>query len=510
MAKTAKKNASIVRACLVVISLMSIGLTIFYFDFIRSLQHKTDYATQQAISLLDQVFQYAIQTNQSMLNSADGQCQAHLPHLREEAALGPFIRTISLARKGTLYCSSLLGSVSANDDPELYVDGTLLLMPENLVRQHRPLVVVRLVQGDDSVLSAVDGVYIEMALRVARANTAMRFRVGPHELNDAGIFQTSPPATNAFMLSSLRSNQLPYSVDAEVSYKDAWKQFQHEYQVLGWCLVGLSIFAGIFYYRTKNKPASLQEDLVRGLREHEFVPFFQPQVDGVTKRVTGTEVLMRWQHPHDGLVRPDLFIPQAEESGLIIAMTSALFADVAKYFHFSHALFAPGFHISLNITANHLDSDVLLEDCRALHSLCKLHQWQLVLELTERSVLINTPDVANRLKALAAMGIMLALDDFGTGHSSLTTLQEFNFQIIKIDQSFVSRIGDEPGSQHIVDSVIALAKKMDLTLVAEGVETCEQAQYLANSGVELLQGYLFGAPVPPQAFLALIKEQHQI
>ncbi|MGY3913516.1 EAL domain-containing protein [Aeromonas piscicola] len=510
MAKTTRKKTSILGTCLVVASLMSVGLTIFYFDFIRSLQHKTDYAAQQTVGMLDQVFHYAVLTNKAMINNVGGQCRSLLPRLREEAALGPFLRTISLAHKGNLYCSSLFGETAANDDPTLYVDGTLLLMPENQVRRQRPLVVVRLAQGDNAVLSAVDGLYIEMVLRIARANSDIRFRVGSNELNDSGTFQHAPSATNAFIFSSLRSEQLPYSVDAEVSYKDAWAQFQHEYMMLGWCLLGLSFFAGIFYYRTKNRPVSQQEDLARGLRNHEFIPFFQPQVDGVTKRVIGAEVLMRWQHPWEGLVRPDLFIPQAEESGLIIEMTSALFADVAKYFHSSHALFGPGFHISLNITAGHLENDILLADCQALNSLCKLHQWKLVLELTERSVLNNSPDVANRLKTLAAMGVKFALDDFGTGHSSLTTLQDFNFQIIKIDQSFVSRIGDEPGSQHIVDSVIALAKKMDMTLVAEGVETGEQAQYLADSGVELLQGYLFGAPASPQAFLSFIERQHLV
>ncbi|PPA27868.1 hypothetical protein C3737_22230 [Aeromonas jandaei] len=133
--------------------------------------------------------------------------------------------------------------------------------------------------------------------------------------------------------------------------------------------------------------------------------------------------------------------------------------------------------------------------------MCCFKRWQLTLELTERSMLNDTPDVTKRINKLLSMGVHLSLDDFGTGYSSLATLQKIRFGSIKIDKSFVSKVVSDENSQHIVSSVIIMAKKMGLTLVAEGVETKEQEVYLCNHGVDFLQGYLYGKPMSPKDFL---------
>lgn len=210
---------------------------------------------------------------------------------------------------------------------------------------------------------------------------------------------------------------------------------------------------------------------------------------------------MRWQHPKEGLVRPDLFIPLAEHSGLIVPMTRALLHQTAAQLAPHAARWRPGFHIGVNITARHCEDLDLVEDCRTFLAAFAPGQVTLVLELTERE-LIKPTDITRQLfDALHQLGVMIAIDDFGTGHSSLGYLRNFNVDYLKIDQSFVAMIGADALSRHILDSIIELSGKLDLGIVAEGVETAEQCEYLAAHGVDFLQGYLFGRPLPGDEFI---------
>ncbi len=213
----------------------------------------------------------------------------------------------------------------------------------------------------------------------------------------------------------------------------------------------------------------------------------------------GVEVLMRWQHPDVGLIRPDLFIPQAEACGLIVPMTSLIMGRVGQQLVASQAQLPDGFHISFNISAAHCRDDSLLEECRSFLARFAPGKVTLVLELTERELLVADPHTLSLFQALNEMGVKLAMDDFGTGHSSLVYLQQFHVDYLKIDQSFIRRIGTESLSEHIVDNVIDLGHRLGLALVAEGVETREQAEYLKGK-VTYLQGYLFGRPVPVRQF----------
>ena len=200
-----------------------------------------------------------------------------------------------------------------------------------------------------------------------------------------------------------------------------------------------------------------------------------------------------------GLIRPDLFIPQAEACGLIVPMTSLIMGRVGQQLVASQAQLPDGFHISFNISAAHCRDDSLLEECRSFLARFAPGKVTLVLELTERELLVADPHTLSLFQALNEMGVKLAMDDFGTGHSSLVYLQQFHVDYLKIDQSFIRRIGTESLSEHIVDNVIDLGHRLGLALVAEGVETREQAEYLKGK-VAYLQGYLFGRPVPVRQF----------
>ena len=167
----------------------------------------------------------------------------------------------------------------------------------------------------------------------------------------------------------------------------------------------------------------------------------------------------------------------------------------------------PGFHIGFNISATHCHELALVDDCRELLAAFPPGHITLVLELTERE-LIESSEVTDRLfDELHALGVKIAIDDFGTGHSSLAYLRKFQVDCLKIDQSFVARIGIDTLSGHILDSIVELSAKLDLDIVAEGVETPEQRDYLAARGVDYLQGYLIGRPMPLESLLSSLTVQ---
>lgn len=203
-------------------------------------------------------------------------------------------------------------------------------------------------------------------------------------------------------------------------------------------------------------------------------------------------------------MRPDLFIPFAEHSGLIVPMTRALMRQTAALLGPQSSSFTTPFHIGINITANHCQDLELVKDCREFLAAFAPGSVNLVLELTERELIEPTDTTRQLFEQLHALGVKIAIDDFGTGHSSLGYLRKFNVDFLKIDQSFVAMIGVDALSRHILDTIIELSAKLDLGIVAEGVETQAQADYLTAHNVNFLQGYLYGKPMPAADFISAL------
>ncbi|MFM5555328.1 EAL domain-containing protein [Aeromonas veronii] len=336
----------------------------------------------------------------------------------------------------------------------------------------------------------------------------IEFRVGNKSLNNNGEYNAGLETVNPVFSSDIKSKNYPYSIYSYISARDLLFKFKEKYGLLILLLITISTIIAGLILKVISKPFSYTEQMTIALHNGEFIPYFQPLIESKTHKVIGVEVLMRWNHPDDGIIPPDIFIPQAEASGLIINMTSKMMADVANIIKSNQDLFPDGFHIAFNITSHHLQLDSLISDCLHFQELCEKPKFSLMLELTERSILNYSVTVMERLETLSSIGIELALDDFGTGHSSLITLQTFNFNCIKIDRSFISRIDDEPESRFIVDSVITLAKKLKLSIVAEGIETTYQEEYLRMSDVDYLQGYLYARPLETLEFLKYMNDNN--
>ncbi|HIC8843102.1 TPA: EAL domain-containing protein [Aeromonas veronii] len=493
------------------IILISMGLCALYYQFIGDIRQQLSTSTSKAVQLLDQVFSYADKAGEQVVAESGGLCDADILVLREKVALVPFVRAITLVNdRGVYFCSSLLGDVSYDGvlmDRSDYYHDKLHLMPGNDILSNHPLVIYKKDAKNLSALVSIDSDYIKIIMNISNDDVPIEFRVGSKSLNNYGEYNAEIKIVNSVLSSDVKSDYYPYSIHSHIGMNDLLIKFKEKYALIIIFLIAISFLIAGLISHVLGKPFSYTDQMTLALHNGEFIPYFQPLIESSTNKVIGAEVLMRWSHPDDGVVPPDVFIPQAEASGLIVHMTSRMMSDVANIIKSNKHIFPDGFHMAFNITSEHLQLDSLINDCIHFQALCGGKCFLLVLELTERSILDYSDDVMKRLESLSSIGVELALDDFGTGHSSLITLQTFNFNCIKIDRSFISRVDSEPESRYIVDSVIALAKKLNLSIVAEGIETKFQEEYLRGSDVDYLQGYLYSRPLEVKAFLKYMYDQ---
>jgi diguanylate cyclase (GGDEF)-like protein len=241
----------------------------------------------------------------------------------------------------------------------------------------------------------------------------------------------------------------------------------------------------------------LEQALRGALERSELAVHYQPIVELRTGELSGFEALMRWHHPHFGMVSPLEFIPIAEDTGLIVASGAWLLEEAAAQLVTWRKQRAPGMpslHVSVNISVRQLRDSSLVDVVRGVLDRTGLPASALWLEITESGMIDDFESSLATLRALQALGITLCIDDFGTGYSSLSYLRRFPARIVKIDRSFVSGLGRSGDDEAIVRTVIAMAHALGRQVVAEGVETVVQRDLLRELGCDLVQGWLYGAP----------------
>lgn len=250
----------------------------------------------------------------------------------------------------------------------------------------------------------------------------------------------------------------------------------------------------------------LETDLRRAVEWEAFCLQYEPIISLVTGEITGFEALVRWRHPRRGLIPPNDFIPVAEETGLIIPIGHWVLHEACKQLAAWRARFPgyPTFGISVNLSSKQVTEPGILDYIDRELNTAGLDPRLLKIEITEGTIMEPVGSTMEALHALHARGIQLCVDDFGTGYSSLSALDRFPAETLKIDRSFVSRIGQSGENSEIVRAIVALAKDLGREVVAEGIETTEQLRYLTMLGCSSAQGYLFSPTLDAEAVAPLL------
>jgi diguanylate cyclase (GGDEF)-like protein/PAS domain S-box-containing protein len=250
----------------------------------------------------------------------------------------------------------------------------------------------------------------------------------------------------------------------------------------------------------------LKADLVRAIDDGQLRCHYQPIVSLQTGRITGVEALVRWEHPTRGLLFPDAFIPLAEDTGLIVPLGRWVMREACQQLR-AWQLRLPSrstLSMSINLSVRQLMHEQIIRDVREAVDDAGLDPSTVTMEITETTLMHDTEMTRERLAELREIGVSLAVDDFGTGYSSLQYVQRFPIDIIKIDRSFVTGLGTNPGDGAVVQSMIELSQRLGVHTVAEGIDRPEQVTLLQSLGADLGQGYLFSKPVEAVKISALL------
>ncbi len=253
---------------------------------------------------------------------------------------------------------------------------------------------------------------------------------------------------------------------------------------------------------------ALTNDIRRAIEREEFELYYQPQLDLASGKITGLEALVRWNHPVHGFLPPSEFVMLAEESGLILPLGDWILkrAMLQMKEWMDAGVTDLAIAVAVNASAMQMESGDLVDLLQKLLGEIGLPAHSIELELTESLLMSNVGETQKLLQRLKAMGIRLSIDDFGTGYSSLSYLKQFSVDKLKIDKSFIDHVTTDPNDAVIVQATIAMARSMGLTVIAEGVETEAQANYLRTLQCDQIQGYLFSRPLPASAILPLLRQ----
>ena len=278
-----------------------------------------------------------------------------------------------------------------------------------------------------------------------------------------------------------------------------------------WIFLAFGGFATLFIVglviRTSRQRRSPLNELAIAVRKREFEVHYQPVVDLATGACVAGEALVRWRRPDGTLVRPDLFIPLAEQSGLIKPITDQVIEAVAR--EMGELLVQHrSMHIAINISADDFKTGRVLQAVEKRIARTGIANHQIWLEVTERG-LMDIEEAKKTITEARARGHSVAIDDFGTGYSSLQYLQTLPLDALKIDKSFVDTIHRQTATSSVISHIIDMAKALNLSIVAEGVETREQAEFLIEHGVESAQGWFYARPMPAEAFISYVHTSMQ-
>ena len=294
------------------------------------LQWESHQAASHTLALMETMLSHAQAANRQALPFLGMPCATALPTLRSLVAMVPFVRSVNLSQGDSVYCTSQFGRRRIPYTAEQYSQGQLRLMEGNEVRRHHPVLSVRTGTVQGAVMTLIDGDYLNFMLSLNQGAMPLMLRVGDGWLDEEGHFFAATPSLASQEHVELQAAGYPLSIYAGYSSAPTLMGLWRHHGFGIWLLFAFSAGVAVLMWWLLGRPRSPTSELARALRAKEFVPYLQPLVESGSERIMGVEVLMRWQHPDVGLIRPDLFIPQAEACGLIVPMTSLIMGRVGQ------------------------------------------------------------------------------------------------------------------------------------------------------------------------------------
>ncbi|WP_435668450.1 EAL domain-containing protein [Maritalea sp.] len=329
-----------------------------------------------------------------------------------------------------------------------------------------------------------------------------------HEFGDPLRFFDDPHPDENFLYVEQMAQNVPISVSAAVPVDIIAAEYADlniGFTVVASLASCVFLWLCVQYVRRSQVPTF---DLERAINDGELRPRYQPVIDLQTGQIAGCEVLIRWEKPNGEIISPGAFIEYAELSGLAIPMTLSMMEQVRDDLEDLCDRY-PHLKIGINLFERHFRDGSIVEDVQSIFGATNIRYSQLVFEITERQPLSDIAGVNAIIHALRDLGAKVALDDAGTGHSNLAYIQKLGIDIVKIDRVFVELIKHRNQPVPVVDALIGMAFELGTEIIAEGVETEEQALYLRKKGIRQAQGFLFAPALPIDAYLALAERMNE-
>jgi diguanylate cyclase (GGDEF)-like protein len=352
--------------------------------------------------------------------------------------------------------------------------------------------------GGDEFVILLEDIYaeseaVEVAERIKGELTA------PFVLNGRDVFTTVSVGVASSWTSYHQSEGLIRDADAAMYRAKSLGKNRHE------------IYDSAMHAQV-NDLLQMETALRLALERNELTVFYQSIVDLATFKISGFEALVRWRHPEKGLISPALFIPLAEETGLIVDIGEWVLRDACRQMERWQKIFPsdPPLFVSVNLSSKQFTQPDLIQRVTEIIKETKINPEGLKLEITESAVMDDVETATEMLKKLRSLGIKLSIDDFGTGYSSLSYLHRFPIDTLKVDRSFIVNMSEDSENVEIVRTIVSLAQNLGMNVIAEGVETAEQLAALRKLGCEYGQGYLFSKPVDAKASENLICDTYTV
>ncbi len=439
--------------------------------------------------------------------------------LRQKMQMGLYVRQVAVESvQGVPYCDAVGGMVPYEVvSEELSIPGRLetlaaVLMPGAQVPMFR---ISQMIDRNRRILAFVNFSQIITAGRMPseiRAASMLRISF----TDDTELVSIGDPSTftvssseDKYLIANAFAGEVPVRIEVALPFDVARAGYADIYL---WLTLAACLLSGtiLFFVLQMVRKAKLPNfDLEHAITAGAICPYYQPVIDLSSGRISGCEVLARWEKSGGNVISPGAFIEYAEVTGLAIPMTIKLMETVACELS-ELCTTHPELKISINLFEGHFRDGAIIEDVQAIFGGSGISYRQLVFEITERFPLENDEQTVSVINGLHALGCRLALDDVGTGHSNLSFVQTLGVDIIKIDRIFVGAVKENTTAAPVLDGLITMAQNLGTEIVAEGVETEEQAIYLREKGVKNVQGFLFAQALPVDKYVRIVGALNQI